>query len=262
MLEMALIENVQRINLNAIERAKAFQQLLHDFQYSAVRWLTKSVSPKPSVSNLWRLLNLPDAVRDGLSANTIRGMRELLADWKIKTDHRCLQTIAQGKRQCSPSRGTCSPGQQAKESTSAAPGKRIVVDPNLVPRWQETIALLLVTRRPCETLAPPMPDQTTITLRGKLGWNTKDLEELLSQSARAQMGYICLIFSLKITWLDIDLFDTAHRTWWPGDKEGASNDFVKVIGPWARESLSKVDYLQKQKYSSELSTITLFEYID
>ena len=51
MLEMALIENVQRINLNAIERAKAFQQLLHDFQYSAVQLAHKVGKSEAFVSN-------------------------------------------------------------------------------------------------------------------------------------------------------------------------------------------------------------------
>lgn len=71
MLEMALIENVQRVDLNAMERAQAFQQLHREFKYSP-HDIAKSISKSLSyVTNTLRLLTLPDAVKDGLAGGLI-----------------------------------------------------------------------------------------------------------------------------------------------------------------------------------------------
>lgn len=71
MLEMALVENVQRTDLNALDRAKGFERLMHEFGLStsdvAVR-IGKSVA---YVSNSIRLLSLPDALKDGLLSGLI-----------------------------------------------------------------------------------------------------------------------------------------------------------------------------------------------
>lgn len=71
MLEMALVENVQRTDLNALERAKAFERLMNDFSLS-VSDIGKRISKSSSfVSNTMRLLILPDAVKDGLISGLI-----------------------------------------------------------------------------------------------------------------------------------------------------------------------------------------------
>jgi ParB family chromosome partitioning protein len=71
MLEMAIVENVQRLDLNALDRAKGIERLQNEFSLTtseiAVR-LGKSVA---YVSNSLRLLNLPDALKDGLLSGLI-----------------------------------------------------------------------------------------------------------------------------------------------------------------------------------------------
>ena len=71
MLEMALVENVQRVDLNSLDRAKGFERLMNEFGLTtseiAVR-IGKSVS---YVSNSIRLLSLPDALKDGLLSGLI-----------------------------------------------------------------------------------------------------------------------------------------------------------------------------------------------
>ena len=71
MLEMAIVENVQRSDLNPIDRAKAFERLLVEFRLStteAAKRVSKSVA---YVSNTLRLLKLPDALKDGLMGGLI-----------------------------------------------------------------------------------------------------------------------------------------------------------------------------------------------
>lgn len=71
MLEMALVENVQRTDLNPIERGKAFQRLITEFNLTTGD-ISKRVGKSPSfVSNSLRLLNLPDAITDGLLTGMI-----------------------------------------------------------------------------------------------------------------------------------------------------------------------------------------------
>ena len=71
MLEMAIVENVQRKDLNPIERAKAFLRLKEEFglnNHQIAKKVSKSV---PYVINVLKLLNLPDAIKDGLLSGLI-----------------------------------------------------------------------------------------------------------------------------------------------------------------------------------------------
>ncbi len=71
LLELSIIENVQREELNSIEEAKAYQRLAQEFGYSQDSIATKVGKDKSSVSNLLRLLNLPQKVQDYLSQSLI-----------------------------------------------------------------------------------------------------------------------------------------------------------------------------------------------
>lgn len=69
MLEMAIVENVQRVDLNPIERAQAFKRLLDEFGLTTGE-IAKRISKSQSfVSNSLRLLTLPDALKDALATN-------------------------------------------------------------------------------------------------------------------------------------------------------------------------------------------------
>jgi len=71
MLEMAIVENVQRKDLNPMERAKAFLRLKEEFNFDNNQ-ISKRVSKSvPYVINCLKLLTLPDAVKDGLLSGLI-----------------------------------------------------------------------------------------------------------------------------------------------------------------------------------------------
>lgn len=63
-LQLALIENLQREDLNPIEQAAAYQQLQRDFGLSQEEVAAKVGKSRPSVANSLRLLLLPKAVQD------------------------------------------------------------------------------------------------------------------------------------------------------------------------------------------------------
>ncbi|MCH8821709.1 ParB/RepB/Spo0J family partition protein [Patescibacteria group bacterium] len=71
MLEMAIVENVQRVDLNPIERAQAYVKLLEEFGLSPTDIGQRVGKSGPYISNTLRLLDLPDALKDGLLSNSI-----------------------------------------------------------------------------------------------------------------------------------------------------------------------------------------------
>lgn len=68
MLEMAIIENVQRIDLNPLERAQAFKRLIDEFGLSTSEIAVKIGKSAPYVSNTLRLLTVPDLLKDALAS--------------------------------------------------------------------------------------------------------------------------------------------------------------------------------------------------
>ena len=71
MLEMAIVENVQRTDLNPVDRAKSFDRLISEFGLTNSE-IAARISKSPAfVSNSLRLLELPDALKDGLISNVI-----------------------------------------------------------------------------------------------------------------------------------------------------------------------------------------------
>lgn len=80
MLEMAIVENVQRIDLNPLERAQAYRRLMDEFGLTNQE-ISERVSKSPSyISNTIRLLILPDALKDALmSGATTEGHARALA---------------------------------------------------------------------------------------------------------------------------------------------------------------------------------------
>ncbi len=80
MLELALIENIQREDLNAIEEALAYRQLMDEFGMTQEAVADRVGKGRSTITNLVRLLNLPEEVQQSVLDNQISGThaRELL----------------------------------------------------------------------------------------------------------------------------------------------------------------------------------------
>lgn len=65
-LELALIENIQREDLNAMEQAVALQQLQTHFQATQQELADRTGLSRPHVANLMRLLQLPEAIQEDI----------------------------------------------------------------------------------------------------------------------------------------------------------------------------------------------------
>lgn len=63
-LEVAIIENIQRADLNAIEEAAGYRQLMEKFGHTQEKLAEALGKSRSHIANLMRLLNLPDSVVD------------------------------------------------------------------------------------------------------------------------------------------------------------------------------------------------------
>jgi len=73
MLELALVENIQRADLNPLEEAQAYKQLADEFGLTQERIAERVGRSRVSVTNAMRLLRLPDEIKDGLVSGIIQG---------------------------------------------------------------------------------------------------------------------------------------------------------------------------------------------
>lgn len=67
LLELAIIENVQRTDLNPIEEAEAYKKLIDKFGYTQEETAKKVGKKRSTISNLIRLLKLPKFLQDDIS---------------------------------------------------------------------------------------------------------------------------------------------------------------------------------------------------
>ena len=65
-MEIALIENVQRADLNPIEEAQAYQQLVKEFQLTQEEIAARVSKNRATITNAMRLLKLDDQIQDML----------------------------------------------------------------------------------------------------------------------------------------------------------------------------------------------------
>lgn len=62
MLEVALIENLQREDLNPVEEARSYRRLMQEFNYTQEQLAVRIGKSRPSIANSLRLLSLPDDI--------------------------------------------------------------------------------------------------------------------------------------------------------------------------------------------------------
>lgn len=73
MMELAIIENLQREDLNAIEEAESYRKLMDDLSLTQQEVAQRLSKSRPYIANMLRLLHLPKDVADLVKAGTISG---------------------------------------------------------------------------------------------------------------------------------------------------------------------------------------------
>lgn len=70
-MEITIIENLQREDLNAMEQARAFERLGREFGLTQEQIATRTGKDRASISNFIRLLKLPESLQEALERGTI-----------------------------------------------------------------------------------------------------------------------------------------------------------------------------------------------
>jgi len=97
MLELAIVENIQRADLNPLEEAQAYAQLMEEFGLTQEVVAQKVGKSRTAVANTLRLLKLPDELKAALAAGKISEghARALLSITKPRAQRDALHTILQ-----------------------------------------------------------------------------------------------------------------------------------------------------------------------
>lgn len=94
MLRDALLENLHRAQLNPLEEASAYQQLLQDFGTTQEELAQRIGRSRPQISNTIRLLKLPERVQTKVAAGVLTAghARAILA---LDGDHEAMEQLAE-----------------------------------------------------------------------------------------------------------------------------------------------------------------------
>ena len=95
MREVAIIENIQRVQLNPLEEAQAYQELIQDCGYTHDQCAERLGKSRSAITNALRLLRLEEAVRDfvlsgKLSAGHARALAGLPVERQTALATRCI----------------------------------------------------------------------------------------------------------------------------------------------------------------------------
>jgi ParB family chromosome partitioning protein len=114
MLRDALLENLHRANLNALEEASAYQQLLNDFGITQEQLADRIGRSRPQITNTIRLLKLPASVQQRVAAGVLSAghARAILAAGDAEAMERLSDKIVNEElsvRQAEAAAGAASP---------------------------------------------------------------------------------------------------------------------------------------------------------
>ena len=95
MLKLGLIENIQRQDLNTIELAQAYQQLMLEFSWTQEEMAREVGKNRATIANVLRLLNLPEAVQDHVARGVLSTghAKALLSLASANDQHRAARRI-------------------------------------------------------------------------------------------------------------------------------------------------------------------------
>ena len=99
MMEMALVENIQREDLNEIEKAEAYQKLLQEYDYTHEQLARQVGKSRTAVTNTLRLLSLPLEIIQMVRRNVVT-MGHARALLSLEDDGKRLALATPFQSQC------------------------------------------------------------------------------------------------------------------------------------------------------------------
>ena len=123
--EMALVENLQREDLNPIEEAEGYERLVAEFGYTQEKLAERVGKERSTVANALRLLRLPDSVRGaGRAGAAVDGARARAARPGVAGRDGAAGAHARWPRTCRCGRWRSRSGAIARAPAAAARNRR------------------------------------------------------------------------------------------------------------------------------------------
>jgi ParB family chromosome partitioning protein len=95
-LELALVENIQREDLDALEEARAYRQLIDDFAYTQERLAQRMGKARSTIANSLRLLDLDPAVQAAIASGAVsEGHGRAIAGLPAERQARVLAVVVE-----------------------------------------------------------------------------------------------------------------------------------------------------------------------
>jgi len=155
-LELALIENLQREGLNPIDEALAYQRLASDFSLTQDQIAAAVGKDRSSVANFMRLLKLPEEVRGDLASGA------------LSTGHaRALLALTDAAAQRQAAREVIARGLSVRETEGFV--KRLSAQPAQSKRQAKEVAKDVHTRAAEDRMRFALGTKVQITRRGSAG---------------------------------------------------------------------------------------------
>jgi len=181
MLEMSIVENVQRSDLNALERAHALNRLISEFQLTPTE-VAKQIGKSASfISNSVKLLQLPDALKDGLLSGLITEghARALQAIGNQKSMIEAYKVIL--KENASVRRAE----ELARKFRNEAGDEKLEHRPKIIvskeiEKWEERLKKSLGEQSQVQLRRSYRQTEVRIKLKGSLEQTQEALEKILS----------------------------------------------------------------------------------
>lgn len=187
MLEMAIVENVQRTDLDPLERAQAFYRLKTEFGLDNMQIAERINKSSAYVSNTTKLLTLPDAIKDGLVSGQItEGHARALS--QIKDEKLLIECYKIILKEAASVRRAEELARQYKEldyinnrrtKQNKELRKRAAFEAK-IPRWQEKLQARLHTTAKLNVSRTAKQTKLIITLRGAVEETDTDLERIIA----------------------------------------------------------------------------------
>ncbi len=174
LLEISIIENIQRENLNPMEEADAYRRLMDMFHLTQDQVAQRVGKSRSAVANFIRLLNLPDEIKDSIMDNV------------ISMGHaRALLGLASASQQRAVWRQIISKSLSVRQTEEIIKKQRKENEKS-APKPQEPSSDDVYFSRLAEDLSRSYGTRVQINRRGKKGrvviefYNDNDLDRLLS----------------------------------------------------------------------------------
>jgi ParB family transcriptional regulator, chromosome partitioning protein len=136
-MEMTIVENLQRADLNPMEQARAFEQLGRDFKMTQEQIALRTGKDRASVGNFLRLLRLPVSTQEMLETGVLsfghaRALLSLGASEKIAVAAERVKEISMSVRQTEMYvQDLISPEERGPSKAEVEAAKAVAMDPNV-----------------------------------------------------------------------------------------------------------------------------------